>query len=314
MRVTLRSWSVFALIGTAAAVPAFAQSSGPSSPPLVTYAACASKPSQADTEAAHGAYMAGKGSFDEADYTTAVNYFRDAYRRDCTKHELLVIIARAYELQGNRREAIHALETYLERVPTASDAEVQKRHIANLKREITDQQASAAASASAAPPASAAPIPSASAAPSASVLATTPVPTASASEPAAPMNAPPASGGHTIYPWLLVGGGVVAAAIGGVMFGIGTSNVSQAETVCGSNHVCPGPSSGTGQNPAVSQGNSGRTDETIGVALGSVGLAALVGGVLWHFVERPSHAAPTTGKVELTPSVAPGYVGVQGRF
>lgn len=308
MRVTLRSWLVFALIGTAAAVPAFAQSSGSSSPPLATYAACTSKPSQADTEAAHGAYMAGKGSFDEADYTTAVNYFRDAYRRDCTKHELLVIIARAYELQGNRREAVHALETYLERVPTASDAEVQKRHIANLKREISDQQASASTSASAAPVASAAPSLPASAAPSASALTPAPLPMAS-SEPA-PQAPSSDSQGHTIYPWLLVGGGVVAAAVGGVMFGIGTSNVSQAETVCGSNHVCP-TSAGTGP---VNQGNSGRTDESIGVTVGSVGLAAIAGGVIWHFVEHPSRSAPTTGKVEFEPRVAPGYVGVGGRF
>ena len=307
MRVTLRSWLVFALIGTAAAVPAFAQSSGSSSH-LTTYAACTSKPSQADTEAAHGAYMAGKGSFDEADYTTAVNYFRDAYRRDCTKHELLVIIARAYELQGNRREAVHALETYLERVPTASDAEVQKRHIANLKREISDQQASASASASAAPLASAAPSASASAAPSASALTPVPIPSASATEPA-PVTISSDSHGHTIYPWLLVGGGVVATAIGGVMFAIGTNNVSQAEAVCHSDHVCP-----AGNSSAVSQGNSGRTDETIGVTVGSVGLAAIVGGVIWHFVERPPRATPTTGKVELTPSFAPGYVGVQGRF
>ncbi len=160
MRVSLRSLSILALIGTAAAVPAFAQSNPGEAAPVTPYAACTGKPTQSDTDAAHGAYMAGKGSYDESDYTTAINYFKDAYRRDCTKHELLVIIARAYELQGNRREAVHALETYLDRVPSAQDAEVQKRHIANLKRELTEQpappaSASATASASAPPPPSA---------------------------------------------------------------------------------------------------------------------------------------------------------------
>src|ERR1700733_9638011 len=151
MRRSLRSLMTFALIATAAAVPAFAQSASDATQES-QYAACTSKPSQADTEAAHGAYTAGKGSFDEADYTRAINYFKDAYRRDCTKNELLVIVARAYELQGNRREAVHALETYLERVPTAQDAEVQRRHIANLKRELSEQAAaSASASASTAP-------------------------------------------------------------------------------------------------------------------------------------------------------------------
>src|ERR1700733_12213015 len=148
MRLSLRSVTTFALLGVAAAVPAFAQSSA--SDAVTQAPAGTPKPTQADTDAAHGAYRAGKGSFDEADYTTAINYFKDAYRRDCTKHELLVIIARAYELQGNRREAVHALETYLDRVPTAQDSEVQKRHIANLKREIVEQpSASVSASASA---------------------------------------------------------------------------------------------------------------------------------------------------------------------
>src|ERR1700733_11625153 len=140
MRRSLRSLMTFALIATAAAVPAFAQSASDATQES-QYAACTSKPSQADTEAAHGAYTAGKGSFDEADYTTAINYFKDAYRRDCTKNELLVIIARAFELQGNRREAVPALETSWERAPAAPDADVQRRHIANLKREISDQPA-----------------------------------------------------------------------------------------------------------------------------------------------------------------------------
>src|SRR5271170_8049952 len=126
VRASFRSLMILTLLGAAVAVPAYAQTSGGDAA-MSTYAACPTKPSQADTDAAHGAYMAGKGSFDEADYTTAISYFKDAYRRDCTKHELLEIIARAYELQGNRREAVHALETYLDRVPTASDADVQRK-------------------------------------------------------------------------------------------------------------------------------------------------------------------------------------------
>ena len=131
MRSSLRPLMIAALLGTAAAVPAWAQSNGQSadtsgvsaSEAPTPYPACTGKPTQADTDAAHGAYTAGKGSFDEADYTTAINYFRDAYRRDCTKHELLIIIARAYELQGKRARAAASLQAYLDRVPTAPDAE-----------------------------------------------------------------------------------------------------------------------------------------------------------------------------------------------
>jgi hypothetical protein len=306
MRLSLRSLATFALIGTAAAVPAFAQSNAGDATQS-QYPACTAKPSQADTDAAHGAYMAGKGSFDEADYATAINYFKDAYRRDCTKNDLLVIIARAYELQGNRREAVHALETFLERVPTAQDAEVQKRHIANLKREIAEQAAaSASASASAPPSASASAPASASAAPTESA----PAPSASAPPPTAPASA----GGHSIAPWILIIGGGVAVVTGGVLYGVGGGQVSSAEQNCGSLHQCP---AGPSQSSEISQGNSGRTNETIGVTVGSVGLAAVVAGVVWHFVEpTDGKEQPKSGRTTLTPQVGPGYggLGLAGTF
>jgi hypothetical protein len=309
MRLSLRSLAPFALICTAAAVPALAQPqpSAPSDPGgLSQYAVCAGKPTAADTEAAHGAYMAGKGSFDEADYTTAINYFKDAYRRDCTKNELLVIIARAFELQGNRREAVHALETYLERVPAAQDAEVQRRHIANLKREITEQPPPpAAASASATPSAAASAPPAASAAPA---------PTESAPSPSASSAAPPATEQkHSIAPWVLMGVGIPAALItGGVLYGVGSGQVSNAEQVCGTAHnQCPKGSS------SIDQGNSGRSNETVGVVVAAVGVpVVLAGGLLWHFLENSGAEPAKTGRATVAPQIAPGYagVGVGGEF
>ena len=293
------SMMIVALIGTAAAVPAFAQSSAGDAG-MSTYAACTAKPSQADTDAAHGAYMAGKGSFDEADYKTAINYFKDAYRRDCTKPELLAIIARAYELQGNRAEAVHALETYLERLPNAPDADVQKRHIANLKREMAESAASAAP-----PPSgtvSAAPIPSATVAP---------IPTtAPTNEPTPPLAQPQS---HSIAPWIVVGVGGAALVTGAILYGVAAGNVSSAEA------NCPPPNhSGPNCTPAdASSGNSGRSLETIGVIAGGVGIAAVAGGLLWHFLEPTSSSpSPQTGKTIVTPVVAPGYagIGVGGRF
>ncbi len=308
MRLSVRSLSTIALLGTAIAVPAFAQSNAGEAPPLTTYAVCGGKPSQADTDAAHGAYMAGKGSFDEADYTTAINYFKDAYRRDCTKNELLIIIARAYELQQYRREAVHELETYLERVPGASDAEVQKRHIANLKREINEQPVAtppASASSSAPPTTSASPAGSAS---SGGASAALPLPSASSEPPSADSGR-----GHTIYPWLVVIGGGIAAGVGGALLGTGVNQVSNAEQVCGSSHVCPTSTAGSS---AVSQGNSGRTNEAVGITVGSIGLAAVVGGLVWHFVEPSSGEQNAGVRPAIRPEVGPGYagVGVGGRF
>ena len=296
MSPSLRSLMILALIGTAAAVPAFAQSNATGGGGPNPYPACTAKPSQADTEAAHGAYMAGKGSFDEADYTTAINYFKDAYRRDCTKNELLIIIARAFELQGNRREAVHALETYLERVPTAQDAEVQRRHIANLKRELTEQpaaSASASASASVSASASAPPVSSVSAPPAESAPATS----------SAAPTAPPGQG-HSVAPWVVVAVGGAAAIAGGILYGVGAGQVSSAESVCGSSHQCPAGSS------AIGQGNSGRSNETAGVVFGSIGLPILGLGLLWHFVEHTGTEPSRTGRAVVSPQVGPGYAGV----
>jgi tetratricopeptide (TPR) repeat protein len=287
MRASHRTFLLLALLGTAAAVPASAQSAQPSAP-LSTYPVCNGKPTQNDTDAAHGAYMAGKGSFDEADYTTALNYFKDAYRRDCTKPELLVIIARAYELKGDKREAVHALETYLERAPNAPDAEVQKRRMANLKREMADAPP---------PPVTAAPPPSA---PPTVAPVVTAAPTASAAP-----STPPDSleRHHTAPPWIVVGIGAAALVTGAILVPIGAGKVSDAEVACPS-HVCP-----VGSSSAIDSGNSGRTLEMVGgIAIG-VGAAAIAGGLIWHFVERPT-PAERTAKPVITPQVAPGYAGL----
>jgi hypothetical protein len=100
---------------------------------------------------------------------------------------------------------------------------------------------------------------------------------------------------------------------GGVLYGVGGGQVSSAEQTCGSNHLCP---AGPSQASAISQGNSGRTNETVGVAVGSVGLAAAAAGIIWHFVEPGAQEQPKTGRPVVTPQVGPGYagVGVGGRF
>src|SRR4029079_4709600 len=94
---------------------------------------CTTVPTEADRNAAQGAFAAGQGSFNEADYATAITYWRDAYRRDCTAHALLLNLARASELKSDRAEAVNALETYLQRKPEAPDADQIRRRIENLK-------------------------------------------------------------------------------------------------------------------------------------------------------------------------------------
>src|SRR5574338_337139 len=105
------------LIGVALAVPALAQSG---SGTVTQYPACPDPPpklSQVELDAAHAAYRVGVEAYNRGDYQKALDNFREAFRRDCSKVALLNFISRAYEGKGDKAEAIHALEVYLQRNP-----------------------------------------------------------------------------------------------------------------------------------------------------------------------------------------------------
>ena len=306
-----RLFPVVVLGAVALAVPAVAQTSaspGPSTTtaaPLTSYPACTTQPSKDDSEVAHGAYIAGKRAFDENDYPTALQYFRDALKRDCTKYELLNIISRAYELEENRPEAINALQVYLKRAPANDPStEAIQRRVVNLKAQQDAADASAKAAANAAASGSAPATASASAEPSAT----------STSEP--PPEAP--KRGHTVAPWILAGAGVVAIGVGIPLAIIGSNNITSADnqiTLLGCTqdpNVCQdatnkGAAAGLANGPR----NNGSIEEGIGIGLIGVGAAAVVGGLVWHFIE-PTGPADSSQKAKLTlrPDSRPGYQGV----
>ena len=121
------------LLSVATTVSAFAETSPP-------YAPCTKTVSPSDSNQAHEKYIAGKQDYDEGNYESAVRRFRDAYTIDCTKHELLVIISAAYERNGQKKEAVTALETYIARAPTAPDVSTYQAKIENLKKQIAAQE------------------------------------------------------------------------------------------------------------------------------------------------------------------------------
>ena len=282
MRASSLTLSLAFLFGTAVAVPALAQQSS-----VTVYPSCTGTPTKADSDAAHGAYIAGKGSFDENDYARAVEYFKDAYRRDCTKHDLLNIIARAYELKGDRAEAVNALETYLKRVPPNEPGNEQiQRRITNLKAQIA-----------AAPPT-----------PTPVVTAPVePVPSTPATPP--PATPPPdratSERTHSVGPWVLVGVGGAAAVAGIVLLVVGQGKISESKDKCpippgGMARVCVG---GVNGDSLQSEGN---TLSAVGGVVGGVGVAAIAGGLIWHFTES---TGPET-RARIRPDVRPGYAGL----
>ena len=251
------------------------------------FPSCTTTPTEADRKAAQGAFAAGQGSFNEADYSTAITYWRDAYKRDCTAHPLLLNLARAYELRGDRAEAINALETYLQRKPDDSNAEQIRRRIENLKAQI------AATAATATPP----PAPASTAPPPPPAAPTSAVVEASS----------PTSNRQVVGPLLVGGGGLVLTLIGAGVYSGGAKKVSDAEEAC-PNHKC--------KDDANSDlGNQGLTQKRAGGALIGVGLAAVAGGVVWYLVSANADggakaAGTATTRTMLLPTYSPGFAGL----
>jgi hypothetical protein len=307
MRASLRHVAFAVLAMTAVAVPAFAQQTSPS-----VYPACnlTSPPSKAESEGAHGAYMAGKASFDVGEYDRAIDLFKDAYRRDCTKYELLSIIARAYELKFDRAEAVIALQAYLDRAPPNDPGnEPIRQRMLRLKQQISAQPpASASASATTAPE------PSATGSARPNGAATT--------SPSGPVRE------HTVAPWIVTGIGAAATITGVALLVVGLGKISDSKALCPVGPLVDSSGKPTGQrgpvcakteDQATAQKlqSDGNVFGAVGGVVGGIGAIAVVGGLIWHFTEPTGpEPAPTTGKLRVDPDVRPGFAGatVGGTF
>ena len=256
-----------------AAVPAreaHAQSSGVAPYPAACSAATVT---QSESERAHTIYQAGKVQYDDKNYDAAIVQFRDAYKRDCSKHDLLIIISRAYELKGDKVEALRALETFVERVPGSPDIMTHRNGIDSLKKQIAAQPP---------PPPAAGPATS----------------------------APTEMREHTIPPWVVVGLGGLGVIAGVVVIAITPSLPANCYA---STKKCMSTTDAERANLSQRQDDAGKSQNqpTVGGVIIGVGAAFIVGGLLWHFLE-PTGPVEKTGslKPKLSPHVAPGFAGM----
>ncbi len=284
MRRPLTSW----LVGVSLLLPVTAvaqeQTRG--------YPECNREPTEGDIAAAKGAFQAGQGSFNEADYTRAITYWEDAYRRDCTAHALLLNLARAYELHGQKRQAVLALETFLLRKPDYPQRGQIERRIEVLNSQMAQEAQSA-------------PVPS---------PATTPAPAAA---PLAP-DAPPVEetrGRRPLLPLFVAGGGGVIAIVGGILHLKARSDLNEVKDQC-KNGRCPTTS-------LADEGTSANTRVNVTGAIALGGLAVAAGGIVWYFLAKPErteaaagYRPPRAARPELTPTVGRNFTGfaVSGRF
>jgi tetratricopeptide (TPR) repeat protein len=248
------------------------------------YVECTREPSEADLTAAKAAFQAGNVSFNEADYPRAILYWEDAFRRDCTANPLLLNLARAYELSGQKRQAVIALETFLQREPNSAERAQITRRIEVLKKQIEAEP----------PPVAPVVAPAASSQPEPAPASGT-----DATEPA------PAGGPSTtmrVLPWVVVGVGGVVTLTGLIIYAGAHKDVNEYKEICGGTQNCP--------DEAVKPANEASKRETTGQVITGTGLVVLAGGFLWYAL------TPKTPRATVTPVALPGYTGlvVDGRF
>ena len=251
------------------------------------YPECAHQPSENDISAAKGAFQAGQVSFNEADYDRAITYWEDAYRRDCTAHAMLLNLARAYELDGNLRQAVVSLQTYVARNPSSPQRDQINRRIQVLEEKIAAQ-----------PPAA-----------DTTGAAGTTDPTGAPPPATTATGLPPdtATGGKKpILPLIVAGAGGVIAIVGGVLYLGATSDFNEAEDKCPTHTNCA---------PGVEEeGDSAVKRQRVSAVVGFAGLAVAAGGLIWYFVS-PEEPAQTGAKkkplrARVSPEVAPNYAGL----
>lgn len=277
--------------------PAYAQSNASTS-----YPSCTGRTvSQSESDAAHTIYLAGRVQYDDSNWDAAIAQFREAYRRDCTKHELLVIISRAYESKGDKQEAINALQTYLERVPANSpDAPALRTRLENIKRQLAEEQKkkeqAAAAAAAATPPPS-----------STATTTTMPPPATERRE-------------HSVLPWVVVGVGGAAVVAGAVLLLAAPAMPPACDESTGNCTYPPGVNSSNATQRQRDDFDQDR--ETAGRAVGMKqggtialigGGVLVVGGLVWHFLEPTGSVetgTPTAKRPKITPAVGPSFAGV----
>lgn len=261
------------------------------------YPPCTGEPSESDITAAKGAYQAGQVSFQEADYERSLLYWEDAFRRDCTADKLLLNIARAYELSGDRKRAVNSLQTYVDRKPDAKDRPSVEKWILKLKEAIAEEDAKLAALAPVAPV----------------VAEEKPTDAGESSEPA-PEAEPSAK--KPIWPIFLVGGGAVLAAVGHTLYYEGDQKREEAGvdagcTITDEVRECPSEEITDAVNEV------GKSERTAGAAILIPGhVIAATGGVLWYLLWTRDPGSTASHRPFLQPVVAPGYQGfsLRGSF
>lgn len=243
-------------------------------------------------------------AFEARQYETAILKWHEAYKAYCRAHRALVFMARAYRGKGDFKQAVALYKAFLTRAPKDDKRrEEVARELIELEGLIPKAPPPSAAP-SAVPPPMASAVP-----PAKPVASSAPRPPPPAAPGAAP---PPKSDPMGIVSWITLGVGSAAILTGAVLLPIGVSQVAAAEGKCPERR-CPASLGKTGQEEAVSQGDTGRHLKNAAIGLFVAGGVVTVGSVVWK-AASPSSTAPDAPRPHVKAAVAPSGVTLFGSF
>jgi hypothetical protein len=271
-------------------------------------AAC--KPSKKDTEDAKSLFKLGKDAREAGNYTDAIKYFKDAYKRDCSAHLLLKLLAQAYELDAQFPQAVEAYKLYRTRQkPTGEDLDLLDTKITNLSKKLGDTSTTGSATTTA-PTGTA----TSTTAPTGTATDTAPTGTVTSAPTGTTTSTPPPSGGPGVAPWIVVGVGGAAVIGGAVLWITSNSTVSKKsdEFEAGNCASSDKPKNVAACNAISSDGKSAQNTRTVGIIVTGVGVAAVGAGLAWYFLGGSSEKK--SAKITVTPGPTFAGIGLAGRF
>jgi hypothetical protein len=256
---------------------AFAQAAAPSE--RWVYPAACKEVGAAESEQGHALYLAAKVKSDNGKYDAALDDFIAAYGKDCSKPAILLAISKTHELNGDRKEAVRAIELYLHRNPGAEDAATQRNRVAALRAKLAEDEAKRANAAN----------------------------TGNGGH--GPDEKP--SNGPGAAPWVVVGVGGAVLVTGVVLLATATypDGCDASTNKCVVSGSTPNAQSVLDQK--LSDADSARTRKGIGGVMTGVGVAGVGAGLAWYFLAK-SHEKPaaTARTFELAPALTPTFAGL----
>ncbi len=277
-------------------------------------AAC--KPAKVDVEQAKTLFELGDQAWKISNFTDAIKYWKDGYRKACDKHVFLKNLGKAYAADGQYAAAIEVYQLYRVRgKPTGEELDQLDATIANLQKKVGSAPAGTATATSNATAATTTGTTATTSTGEPTGPATAAPTTTATTATTAPTNGEPATGGSRALPiGLMIGGGVVALG-GGALALVENGKVSTASSNFTSLDCGIAPKRG---NLALCQqyandGNSAKTARTIGEIMTGVGVVAAVVGVGMYVLG--SHDEPKQGAtLQIGPGPGLAGIGLSGSF